>query len=120
MPSHFRRIEERFEVLDDQLVRTVVAADGRSYAHRCGLDAYRNVAYAVDEAAMDGAGVTMESLAASEDVPFTQANVALEFLKERGVVVTRFRRSYPNSSTAFEDAMVEFHALREEAQHKLD
>ena len=103
-------------MLDDQLVRTVIATDGRLYAHRCGLDAYRSVAYAVDEAAADGAGVTMETLAQSESIPFTQANVALEFLKERGVVVTRFRRSYPASRTAFEDAMVEFHALREKDQ----
>jgi hypothetical protein len=62
----------------------------------------------------------MESLASSENIPFTQANVALEFLKERGVVVTRFRRSYPASSAAFEDAMVEFYALREKVQDQVD
>ena len=118
--QRFRKALERFEVLDDQLVRTVVAADGRSYQHRCGLDAYRRVAYAVDQAAVDGAGLTMETLARSETIPFTQANVALEFLKERGVVNTRFRKAYRASSTAFEDAMIAFHALREEAKHQLD
>jgi hypothetical protein len=120
MPSHFRHVQKRFEVLGDHLVRTVVAADGRSYQHRCRLDAYRRVAHAVDETTADGPGLTMETLAAGEDIPFTQANVALEFLKERGVVVARLRRAYPASSTAFEDAMIEFHALREKPQHQLD
>ena len=107
-------------MLDDHLVRTVVAADGRSYQHRCGLEAYRSVAYAIDEATADGAGLTAETLAGAEGIPFTQANVALEFLKERGVVITRFRKAYPASSTAFEDAMIAFHALREETKHQLD
>src|SRR5258705_6811796 len=120
MRTHFRHAQERFEMLDDQLVRTVTATDGRSYQHRCGLAAYRSVAYAVDEASADGRGLTMETIARSENIPFTQANVALEFLKERGVVVTRFRRSYPASSSAFEDAMVEFHALREKVQDQFD
>jgi len=35
-------------------------------------------------------------------------------------VVTRFRRSYPASSTAFEDAMIEFHALREKVSGDIE
>ncbi len=40
--------------------------------------------------------------------------MALEFLKERGLVEVRHRRCYPASNSVHLDAMVEFHALREE------
>jgi hypothetical protein len=39
----------------------------------------------------------------------------LEFLKERGCLVTRLRRSHPASTFLFEDAMTEYHALAEGA-----
>jgi hypothetical protein len=41
-------------------------------------------------------------------------NVALEFLKERGLVDVRHRRCYPSTRHTHLDAMVEFHALAEE------
>ena len=37
--------------------------------------------------------------------------VALAFMKERGCVVTRYRRNYPASDVLFEDAMIEFCAF---------
>ncbi|HEY7009393.1 MAG TPA: hypothetical protein VH395_10650 [Jatrophihabitantaceae bacterium] len=73
------------------MVRTVTfPADGRSYRHRCSIESYQAVAYAVGHTPAEGPeGVTLERLARSLDLPFTKANVALEFMKERGVVVTR-------------------------------
>ena len=69
------------------------------------------MAHAVEEAGE--VGVTLETIAEAEDAPYTQVNVALEFLKERGCVEARGRRTYPASKATFEDAMVEFHFLAE-------
>ena len=104
-----RQRDVRFEVIDDRLVQTVVGPDGRGYTHRCGRQTYEAVARAVEEAGQ--AGVTLESLAREIDAPYTQVNVALGFLKERGCLVTRLRRHYPASTFLVEDAMVEYHAL---------
>lgn len=69
------------------------------------------MAHAIEEAGQ--AGVTLEPLARAMDAPFTQVNVALGFLKERGGLVTRLRRHYPASRLLFEDAMIEYFALAE-------
>jgi hypothetical protein len=114
MATRHRQRDVRFEATDGHLVRTVTFPDGRTYAHRCPLATFELVAHIVDEAPAEGDGITLEALARGHDLAFTQVNVALEFLKERGVLVTRHRRSYPASATAFEDAMCEYHALREE------
>ncbi|MCC7387509.1 MAG: hypothetical protein IT431_01945, partial [Phycisphaerales bacterium] len=45
----------------------------------------------------------------------SQVATALAFLKERGCVVTEGRRSYAPGPGVFEDAMTEYHALREAA-----
>jgi len=37
--------------------------------------------------------------------------VALEFLKERGLVEVRHRHCYPATEDVYLDAMVEYHAL---------
>ena len=52
-------------------------------------------------------------LARSLDAPYTQVNVALGFLKERGCLVTRLRRHYPASTFLFEDAITEYFARAE-------
>jgi len=101
----------RFEVLDGRLVRTVVLPGGRSYVHRCTREVFEAVARAIEERADEG--VTLDPLAQSLDAPATQVNVALEFLKERGCVVTRCRRNFPASDVLFEDAMTEFCYLRD-------
>jgi len=101
----------RFEVLDGRLVRTVALPDGRSYVHRCTREVFEAVAHAVEQRAADG--VTLDPLAQALDAPATQVNVALEFLKERGCLVTRCRRNYPASGVLFEDAMTEFCYLRD-------
>ena len=105
-----RRRNETFEVAVGSLIRKVTPARGRPYQHRCPLDDYRSIAHAAEE--LGKAGFTLEDLAARADVPCTPAAVALAFWKERGCVVTQFRRNFPASSILFEDAMTEYHALR--------
>lgn len=105
--------EVQFTVLDDCLTCTVSGADGRSYTHRCARQTFETVAHAVDETPAQGEGASFQAIARRENLPFTQVNVALEFLKERGIVVVRGRRSYPSSICAFEDAMAEFMFLAE-------
>lgn len=114
MSSRHRQRTLQFHVLDGYLVRTVTFPDGREYQHRCPLAAYEQVAHAVEETPAEGKGTVLEALAQKEELPFTQVNVALEFLKERGLVEVRHRRCYPASNSVHLDAMVEFHALREE------
>lgn len=105
-----------FDVVDGVLTRTVSFRDGHAYTHRCTRQVYESVAYAIEERGGSGGrgeGVTLDSLAAALDLPFTQVNVALEFMKERGCVVTRNRRNYPASTFLYEDAMCEFMFLTE-------
>lgn len=111
--SRLRTRKVRFEVIDDHLVRTVLFADGKAYVHRCPKSAYETVAYAIEETPAEGDGTTLIQLSNRENLAFTQVNVALEFLKERGIVDVRHRRCYPGSREVYLDAMVEFHALRE-------
>jgi hypothetical protein len=93
------------------VVRTVDMLDGRGYTHRCTREVYERVAHAVEEIAKRGA--TLDLLVEHLDAPSTQVAVAPEFLKERGCVVTRLRKSYPASTFLFEDARVEYLALAE-------
>ena len=115
MTSSIRHRDVRFFEQDGYLVRTVTGR-GRSYTHRCPKTTFETVAHAIEETPADGTGTTLELLAKAEDLPFTQVNVALEFLKERGIVHIRHRRNYPATSSVHLDAMVEFHALAEEAK----
>ena len=103
-----------FQVERGRLVRHVSRADGRSYTHHSTLATLKEVAWAVE--AQGEAGVTTNELWNDlPHLPATQVSVALEFLKERGCVVTRGRRNYPASGFVFEDAMVEYQALAEDA-----
>ena len=111
MRNRSREREVEFDVVDGVLERTVTFPDGRSYVHRCTRKVYEEVAYSIEERA--GEGVTLDPLVRALDLPHSQVNVALEFLKERGCVVTRCRRNYPASGAMFEDAMIEFLALTE-------
>jgi hypothetical protein len=93
----------------DRLVRTVALPDGRGgYAHSCGLDVFKEVLYAFEEA---GAPTTLMEVATTKELPYTQVNVAMEFLKERGLLNVVRRRSVAASRTLYEDGMTEFHAL---------
>ncbi len=117
MRTHLRRRDVRFAIQDGCLLRTVTgdASDGRSYSHRCELKTFETVAHAVAETPDQGEGTNLTLLARQEKLPYTQANVALEFLKERGIVAVRHRRCYPASCDAYLDAMTEWHVLAEEA-----
>ena len=106
-----RERDERFEVFHGHLERRVHPARGEPYEHRCPLASYERVAHAIDENGDDG--FTLESLIKQEGLPFTQVAVALAFLKERGVVETRYRRNHAATDSVHLDAMTEFHALAE-------
>ena len=110
---HKRRQQRdvQFAVMDDRLVQTVTPTRGKPYVHRCTRLVFEDVCHAIEARPTEGA--TMETLAEAIDAPYTQVSVALEFLKERGCVETRLRRSYPASDVLFEDAMIEFFAFAE-------
>ncbi|MCC7390526.1 MAG: hypothetical protein IT431_17375 [Phycisphaerales bacterium] len=95
------------------LVRSVTPRRGEPYQHRCLAETFQAVAHAIDEAA--GGAFTLEEIVEAEGLPFSQVATALAFLKERGCVITVGRRSYAPGPGVFEDAMTEYHALREAA-----
>ncbi len=107
-----RRADRRYEfrIVDGVLYRTVELPDGRSYPHTCTLESFADVARFIEEHAAEGVTTNMlwDEL---DDVPCTQATVALEFLKERGCVEVERRRCFPSSNAFFEDALCEWHAL---------
>src|SRR4051812_42766996 len=104
-----------FEVQDGHLIMGAVAkTTGRPYRHACNLPSYEAVARAVEEAGAGGA--TREALHEATKLPWTRINVALLFLYERGIIERagkRGRLSVPASTCLYEDAMTEYHALRE-------
>lgn len=98
------------------LVQTVCDEDGHGYVHRCTREVYEQVANHLDGLPLDGPGTSQEAMVRELGMPNTQVNVALEFMKERGCVIVRRRRSFPASRCTFEDAMLEFHALGSDLQ----
>jgi hypothetical protein len=114
MQSKLPERDAKFFIEDDCLIREVTASDGRGYRHRCDLATFETVAYAVEETPEEGEGTTLTMLVKTEKLPFTRVNVALEFLKERGIVEVRHRRCYPASKSVHLDAMTEYFALAEE------
>lgn len=108
MPTRSRSRIVTFDVVDDHLEMKVVFPDtpGRDYVHRCTRDIFREVAFTIEEKA--AGGTTLDDLVAAMDAPLTQVNVALAFMKERGCVEVRRRRTYPASDALYEDAMIEF------------
>jgi hypothetical protein len=113
MPTRPRNRVVHFDVVDDHLEMKVCFPDApkRNYIHRCTRDIFREVAYTIEENA--AGGMTLEDLVAAMDAPHTQVNVALAFMKARGCVEVRRRRSYPASGQLYEDAMIEFMFLAE-------
>ncbi len=93
------------------LVRSVVPTKGEPYQHRCPEDAFEAVAGAVAEATSP---FNLEDLRNAANIPWSQAAVAFAFLKERSVVIPAGGRNHAAAGTTpCEDAMTEFHALRE-------
>jgi len=111
-----RRAERQceFRIVDGVLYRTVELRDSRSYRHTCTLESFADVARFIDEHGAEGVTTTRlwDKL---EDVPCTQATVAFEFLKERGLINVEGRRGYPTSNCLFEHALCEWHALAYES-----
>lgn len=105
---------EAFTVEDGFLVRRVAPVKGEPYQHRCPEDAFAGIAHAIDSIGKDG--FVLEDLRRHAGIPWSQAAVAFAFLKERSVVVPKGGREHaPGGTTPFEDAMIEYHALRENA-----
>jgi hypothetical protein len=92
----------------DRLVRTVVMHDGGTYTHSCEVKVFETVLHALQEA---DAPTTLMEVADAEELPYTQVHVAMDFLKERGLLAVVRRRSVPATETLFEDGMTEFYAL---------
>lgn len=114
MQGAYRNRIVQFDVIDGCLVRVVIdQATGKRYEQRCRREVFETVAHVIDETPTQGEGTTLTLISRGENLPFTQVNVALEFLKEHGVAVVRHRRCYPASACAFEDAMTEFCYLDE-------
>jgi len=112
-----RRADRRcdFRIVHGELVRTVKRPGGRSYQHTCSLESFADVARFTEEHA--ASGVTTNMLWSElDDVPCTQATVALEFLKDRGCVEVERRRCRPASECFFEDALCEWHALAHQCE----
>ncbi len=108
MPRPNRHRDVTFRVQDDHLEMRVIFAHqpDRNYVHRCTRDIFRKVAYAIEDHA--AGGTTLEQIVHAVDAPYTQVNVALAFMKERGCVERRHRRTFPASDIVYEDAMIEF------------
>jgi hypothetical protein len=110
-----RNLDDRdiqWRVIDGVLERAIRPLTGKPYRHRCSRKAFEEVAWYLAEHASQG--VTMTLIAAALDLPYTQVNVAMELLKERGILRADGRRSYvePGYREAlYEHAMVEFLAL---------
>ncbi len=110
-----RRAESRdvaFRVIDDHLERIVAFPDRpeRDYTHRCPRAAFERIAHAAEELTE---GFTLEMLSTHEELPWTQVAVALDFLKERGIIDTRSRKNHAATGSVHLDAMTEYFALAE-------
>ena len=104
--------DETFAVEGGALVRRVVPRKGQPYEHRCPQDAFEAAAHAMGELA---GGFVLEDVRRAAEITWTEAAVAVAFLKERGCVVPAHGRKHVAASgTVFEDAMTEYHALYEE------
>ncbi len=105
-----RKSETVYSVLPSgELRRVTTKPDGKQYVHHCSTETYEQVARAFEES---DKGLTLALIAERYELPYTQVNVAMEFMKERGCVVVRHKRkAFAASDFVFEDAMIEYHAL---------
>lgn len=103
---------ESFAIEDGFLVRRVTPRRGRPYEHSCSEQFFKDVAYAIEQ--LGATAFNGESIRAAIDAPFTQVAVAMAFLKERGCIVpARERKHRAAGDGVYEDALIEWHALRE-------
>lgn len=124
MRQTYRQRDARFEVIGKCLVRSVTdlatdrIGERQGYKHRCSRASYEAVAIALDTLEARRDGLTMRQIVEQERLPFTQVNVALEFMLERSIILPigrgTFRGANPAKADVYLDAMVEFCALAEE------
>jgi hypothetical protein len=104
-----------FAAEDGYLVMTArPVSGGEPYRHTCPLESYAEVAHAIEAAGQ--AGLSREELHERTGIAWTRINVALVFMDERSVITRAGKRGrlvVTASQTLVEDAMVEYHALRE-------
>jgi hypothetical protein len=84
------------------------------YRHTCPLESFTEVAHAIEAAG--SAGLTREELHDQTGIAWTRINVALVFLDERSIITRAGKRGrlvVPASRSLVEDALTEYHALRE-------
>jgi hypothetical protein len=104
--------DESFAVEGGVLIRRVTPRRGEPYQHTCTEQVYKDAAYAVEQ--LGSESFTGEELQERLDAPTTQVFTALAFLKERGCIVPAHgRRHAAASDFVYEDALIEWHALRE-------
>ncbi|MCL4199552.1 MAG: hypothetical protein KJZ69_18815 [Phycisphaerales bacterium] len=116
-----RQLNETFIVdgPSGALLRRVIPRRGTPYEHACTKQVFDDVAYAIEQ--MGSASFTMGDIrfkAADGDEskmpPWSQVAVAIAFLKERSCIVpARNRKHIAASDFVYEDALIEYHALRE-------
>jgi len=107
-------LDETFIIEDGALIRRVVPRRGTPYEHTCTEQIYKDVAWIIE--LLGAATFTGEMIRDRIDAPHTQVMTAMAFLKERGCVVpARERRHRAASDFVYEDALIEWHALREGA-----
>jgi len=106
--------DETYSIQDGVLFRRVVPRRGTPYEHTCTERVYKDVAYAIEQ--LGTRSFTGEDIRDATDAPFSQVFTALAFLKERGCIVPAHgRRHHAASDVVYEDALIEWHALREGA-----
>jgi len=108
-----------FKVIHDHLVRITVVASGCPYTHRCSKDVFEAVIAHIDDHRKEG--VVTTSVANAIRRSATQVSVALQLLRERGIIKKKGYRYYivPGYSNGFyEHAMAEFYALDKDKQTK--
>ena len=106
--------DETFTIEDGLLVRRVVPQPGRGepYQHTCTKKVFDDVTYAIEQ--MGAGSFTDEDIRAEIDAPSTQVTVAMAFLKERGSIMPAHQRKHKAATDfVYEDALIEWHALRE-------
>jgi len=105
---------ETFSIQDGVLFRRVVPRRGEPYEHTCTERVYKDVAYAIEQ--LGATTFTGEDIRDAINAPFTQVAVAIVFLKDRGCIVPAHeRRHHAAGDFVYEDALIEYHALREGA-----
>ncbi|MBX3405022.1 MAG: hypothetical protein KF699_16550 [Phycisphaeraceae bacterium] len=108
------RPSDTFRIDSGTLIRSVVPkrGEGGAYEHACTERVYKDAAYAVEQ--FGARAFTGEEVRAAIDAPFSQVAVAMAFLKERGCIVpARGRRHVAATDYTYEDALIEFHALKD-------